>query len=286
MRKTSAATPSTTASAQTRRSAPSPNDDAASARPRRAGRQAASDRTAEREELEHMLRRASEGDQDAWRLIVDVYSGRVFGLIRAQCNSVDLAEEITQSTFCTVVAKIESYTELGRFEQWLFRIAMNRLRDEMRRRKRQARPVEDDALAVLAEGEGPAGGPGGSTRSGGAAGVSLPDVSGPELAALREALTELSESDQHIIHLRHSAGLSFKQIAEVLEQPLGTVLARQHRALKKLAELLRGSLGGDHPLLAKDEAGGRPSGWNDRDGPRPDGGADGASGGARQGTGP
>src|SRR5690606_35072109 len=101
----------------------------------------------ERDNLEAILRRAGQGDAEAWRVLVDTYSGRVFGLIRAQCNDTDLADEITQSTFCTIVAKIGSYTELGKFEQWLFRIAMNRLRDEMRRRKRQARPMDDDTLA-------------------------------------------------------------------------------------------------------------------------------------------
>jgi RNA polymerase sigma-70 factor, ECF subfamily len=207
----------------------------------------------QRRQLEETLRLAAEGDQHCWRILIETYSGRVFGLIRAQCGSSDLAEEITQSTFCTVVAKIGSYTELGKFEQWLFRIAMNRLRDEMRRRKRQARPVEDEALTALAEGvaAGRSGATGGAAGGGGAAPEPsvLAPVGGPELRALRIAMTQLSESDQHIIHLRHNAGLSFKQIAEVLEQPLGTVLARQHRALKKLGELLRGSLGRDHPLL-------------------------------------
>ncbi len=83
--------------------------------------------------LEETLQRAAAGDEAAWREIVEAYTPRVFGLIRAQCGSVDLAEEITQSTFCTVVERIGRYAEVGRFESWLFRIAMNRLRDEMRR---------------------------------------------------------------------------------------------------------------------------------------------------------
>ena len=46
------------------------------------------------------------------------------------------------------------------------------------------------------------------------------------------------EADQQILYLRHTAGLSFNQIAETLEEPLGTVLARGHRALAKLKKLL------------------------------------------------
>ncbi len=179
--------------------------------------------TPAKESLEKTLQRAAGGNEAAWQRIVEAYTPRVFGLIRAQCDNADLAEEITQSTFCTIVARIGQYTELGRFESWLFRIAMNRLRDEMRRRKRHARPVEPEALVGLAGAEEP--------PSDAAAG---PD----EVQALRAALERLSEADRRVIHLRHFAGLSFARIAEVLGEPLGTVLARQHRALGKLRQML------------------------------------------------
>ena len=177
------------------------------------------------DKLQQTLRAAADGDDDAWRSIVDAYTRRVHGLIRAQCGNPELAEEITQSTFCTIVEKIGSYTELGKFEAWLFRIAMNRLRDEMRRRKRHARPIEHEKLAGLAGGVEPEADPFGPAGG----------------SALAEALDKLSESDRRIIHLRHLAELSFKQIAELLDEPLGTVLARQHRALRKLREHLRGT---------------------------------------------
>jgi RNA polymerase sigma-70 factor (ECF subfamily) len=178
--------------------------------------------TPAKESLEKTLQRAAGGDEPAWRRIVEAYTPRVFGLIRAQCGNADLAEEITQSTFCTIVARIGQYTELGRFESWLFRIAMNRLRDEMRRRKRHARPVETEALVGLV-----------------GAGEPRSDPAGPdEVQALRAAMDRLSEADRRVIHLRHFAGLSFARIAEVLGEPLGTVLARQHRALGKLRQML------------------------------------------------
>ena len=174
--------------------------------------------------LEATLQRAARGDESAWRVIVDSYSPRVYGLLRAQCGNADLAEEITQSAFCTIVARIGQYTEVGRFEAWLFRIAMNRLRDEMRRRKRQAVPVEDQALVGMAgTSENP---------------PETPHDRAEDIDLLRQALTRLSDADRRIIQLRHYAGLSFARIAEVLGEPLGTVLARQHRALKKLRQLM------------------------------------------------
>jgi RNA polymerase sigma-70 factor, ECF subfamily len=184
--------------------------------------------TPDKARLNAALAKAAEGDDHAWHEIVAVYSPRVFGLVRSQCGNADLAEEITQSTFCTVAAKIGSYNELGKFEAWLFRIAINRLRDEMRRRKRQASPVENSAL----------------TGRGGAA--PRPDATAAEpadLQRLRDALAQLSDAEQQIIHLRHSADLSFKQIADVLDQPLGTALARHHRAVKKLKDIMGGDGG-------------------------------------------
>ena len=65
------------------------------------------------------------------------------------------------------------------------------------------------------------------------------------LGFVRVAVEQLSESDREIVYLRHTAGLTFAQIAETLEQPIGTVLARGHRALAKLRKLLEGEDSGN-----------------------------------------
>ncbi len=65
---------------------------------------------------------------------MELYSGRLYALLVRQCGDGELAEEITQATFVKVVTQIGRYREQGKFEPWLFRIAMNQLRDEMRRR--------------------------------------------------------------------------------------------------------------------------------------------------------
>ncbi len=177
-----------------------------------------------RSELAELLAAAAAGDERAWRGLVDAYVGRVFGLIRSQCGDSDLAEEITQSTFCTVASKLREYEEVGRFESWLFRIAMNRLRDEMRRRKRQASPMDEAPMVSLAIDP---------PRVGAAAPVE------PATARLlQDAIASLNEADREIINLRHVGGLSFKQLADALDEPLGTLLARHHRALRKLREFM------------------------------------------------
>ncbi len=170
------------------------------------------------------LARAVRGDGEAWRTIVGTYSGRVYGLLRSQGADPELAEEIAQSVFCTVASKLRDYVDEGRFESWLFRIAMNRLRDEARRRKRHARPVgEQEALEALA-GSAP------DSRA------DRPDRE--ELDALQAAIARLSPADRQIIDLRHVGGMSFKQMSEFLGESLGTLLARHHRALAKLRGML------------------------------------------------
>ena len=196
--------------------------------------------------VEQLLRQAAQGDAQAWRRLVDSYAPRVYGLLVNQCRDKDLAEELTQVTFVKVVKKLDhkdGYTESGRFDAWLFRIAMNGLRDEMRRRKRQAVPTDMSPGAASGRDEQTGGWSAQqqSIRSGGPSPATDPAealIQAEQVAQLRQAIEQLSEADQQIIHLRHSAGLSFPQIAETLDQPLGTVLSRGHRALGKLKQLM------------------------------------------------
>lgn len=190
------------------------------------------------EEVVGLLAQAARGDERAWRELIGLYARRVFALARSRVRGDELAEEITQSVFATVAGKLGKgeYTEEGKFESWLFRVAMNRIRDEARRAKRQARTSQDDAFESLpARHVSPS-----------------DDEATPEVLRLRDALAGLSDADREIIELRHHGGLSFKQLAELLDEPMGTLLARHHRALRKLKELLEGS--GDQSATARNTA--------------------------------
>ncbi|MFG0251468.1 MAG: RNA polymerase sigma factor [Phycisphaerales bacterium JB038] len=189
--------------------------------------------------MSRVLERAAAGEERAWREIVEAYSGRVFALLRVRCGDPDLAEEMTQSCFCTVAIKLSDggYLEQGKFEAWLFRIAINRLRDEKRRQRRQATPVEHGSLAALAD-EQHSGGRGADSSQAPASQASAASLRLERLAAVQEAVLSLPEADVELLQMRHFGGLAFRQIADALGQPLGTVLARHHRALKKLRELL------------------------------------------------
>lgn len=182
------------------------------------------------QELADLLQAASRGDPAAWRELVARYSRRVYALAKSRCRNEDVAEEIAQSVFATVAVKVGAgeYTEVGRFESWLFRVAMNRVRDTVRKAKRRPEARDPELLANQPQ-----------RQSDG------PVYDGVALGRLRDAMAELSDADREVVELRHHGGLSFKQMADVLEEPVGTLLARHHRALKKLREALGDSVEAD-----------------------------------------
>lgn len=182
----------------------------------------------EKSDLAALLADAARGDQDAWRRIVELYGRRVFAMARSRRLRPDAAEEVTQSVFATVAIKLREsggYSEQGRFESWLFRITINRVRDEIRRMQRHAEPTDPQAFGRIADSQDPE------------AGERRLDQPGA-LESLRNALNELTDADRDVVELRHHGGLEFKRIAEILGQPIGTVLARHHRALRKLKQYM------------------------------------------------
>lgn len=174
-----------------------------------------------------LIEAAASGQETAWRELVNLYSRRVFALARSRVRDPELAEEITQSVFATLAQKLPTsgYREEGKFEPWLFRITINRVRDEARRKSRKDKMHGRLRLVT----------PESSTES-------VEQESGSEepkqLDALRRAMKGLNDADREIIELRHHASMGFKEIAALLDQPLGTLLARHHRALRKLRAMI------------------------------------------------
>lgn len=177
-----------------------------------------------------IVQRAASGEEAAWVELVEMYGRRVFALAKSRIRRADLAEEIAQSVFATVAIKLRDggYTDRGRFEAWLFRIAMNRIRDEIRRERRHAVPTDPAGFGGL----------------GGKDPDQDRDTDLGELGLLRRAMGELGDTDREVIELRHHGELSFKQMAEMLDEPMGTLLARHHRALRKLRGIMDELAGG------------------------------------------
>lgn len=176
--------------------------------------------------LETLLARARRSDPDALGAIVEAYSRRVYGLLYRLTRSRDAADDLVQETFLRMVRTIVRYEDSGKFEAWLFRIAANLARDHARRGRRRGSvasldgkldaDVTDQLLSVSAR-EPPE-----------------PAADDEESRRLERCLDRLSPQDREVLLLRHFSELSFKEIAEILGVPLGTALARAHRALERL----------------------------------------------------
>lgn len=186
----------------------------------------------DRSALDELLERARRREPDALGRLVDLYAARVYGLLLRLTGDRDAAEDLMQETFLRVCRMIDEYQHDGRFESWLMRIAANLARDRARQRRRHGVTGSLDEA-------GPSGGEGDSSLAGP---TPRPDeaVAAAEAGArLEAALAELSAPEREILVLRHYADLTFREIAELLGVPLGTALARAHRALGRLRELMR-----------------------------------------------
>lgn len=186
------------------------------------------ERTGQTCDLTGLVRLAKSGQPDAIEQLVDLYAPRLYGLLYRMTGSPADAEDLLQEAFIKMLRALPAYREDGRFEPWLFSIAANLARDWLRRQSRMA-------VAAAA----------GSQNDPETAAVSdQPAVEHRLLATedadqLQQALADLSPAEREVLTLRFFSDLPFKEIAALLKVPLGTALARAHRALKHLREKMR-----------------------------------------------
>jgi len=172
-----------------------------------------------------MSQRPEDADAPVERLVA--LAPRVYGFLMRLVGERNTAEDLAQETLVRALRGLATYRPEGKFRAWVFRIATNVARDWLRRRPREpALGLEADSEALLT-------GPVGREPT--------PDVrlNRSETAARVEvALARLSQPDREVLLMRYYGEMEFKDIARTTGEPLGTVLARAHRALAKLADLV------------------------------------------------
>lgn len=187
-------------------------------------------------DLERLIRRARQGEPQAYDALIDAYAPRLHGYLYRLTGSRDDADDLLQEVFLRVVRTIATYRHDGRFDAWLFRIATNLVRDRIRRLRRAPRTLSLDGPA-------PAESEGGTERLDVAdTGAPLPDaglVADENADRVQSALARLPDAEREVIMLRHFSQLSFAQIAGAMGTPLGTALARAHRGLAKMRAWLQ-----------------------------------------------
>ncbi len=159
------------------------------------------------------------GDSTCFSQIVDMYASRLYGYFFRLTGNNDVSDELLSELFVKLVEKIGSYKG-GSFESWLFKIASNIFHDYLRSKQRQRKLL--DARKEQLESE-----------------ITEPKQSDDErIDKLQIQLTKLDADTKELVMLRFYSELSFKEIAAMRSEPIGTTLAKLHRGLKKLRELM------------------------------------------------
>lgn len=181
---------------------------------------------------ESLFSQVQRGDRHAFDMIVSRYKTRLHNCVFRLVGSVEMAEDLVQETFLRVYRNRENYQATSNFSTWIYTIALNLARSELRKRKRRqffslnASPNDDSSSE----------------------GFDLPDTTaGPseyleqsELGrAIHQAINQLPVKYRTVIVLRDIDELSYEQISEILECPTGTIKSRVNRARLRLQEMLR-----------------------------------------------
>ncbi len=168
-------------------------------------------------------------DVDSFYIIVDRYKNRLLNFVFRYVKDFDVAEDIVQETFLRVFRKRHNYKAIANFSTWIFTIAGNLAKSELRRRKRWkflSIDIEKDNEKKF----------------------ELPDNGlKPDRAAsvnilheyVHNAIDTLQNKYKEALILRDIEGISYKQIAEILSVPVGTVKSRVNRARIKLQKKLK-----------------------------------------------
>ncbi|MEX1010423.1 MAG: sigma-70 family RNA polymerase sigma factor [Balneolaceae bacterium] len=183
-------------------------------------------------EDEKLLERAAAGDESASARLVEKYRKSLIFHIRGMVKEAEEVEDLVQESFVKVFENLANYNPEYAFSTWLYRIATNHTIDFLRRKKLQTFSIDrshpgsegDEATIQL-----PAGGEEADRHV----------IKKERRRMVREAIAALPEKYRQVIELRHMEELSYDEISDQLDMPLGTVKAHIFRARELLYKSMK-----------------------------------------------
>jgi RNA polymerase sigma-70 factor (ECF subfamily) len=181
------------------------------------------------------------GDRQAFRVLVERYQKKVYGIAMGMLHSPDDAMDITQEVFIRVHAYLKHFRGGSSFYTWLYRIAINLCIDQLRREAKSPTIDYDDSL---------------EHDHGEEASELLPAwemhpgkiLDRKELSeTIQRALETLSPSHRAVLLMREVEGLSYSEMADVMQCSKGTIMSRLFHARRRMQEALKATLGGKSP---------------------------------------
>jgi len=175
----------------------------------------------------HLIQLARQGDKGAFRILVEAYQDRLFGLTLSLVHNREQAEDLCQEIFVKAYFALSSFEGQSAFFTWLYRIASNHCLDHLRKKRPQQisidRPIENESEITFENS------------------LAAPASDNPEapMEASLEAtalLDSLDPEQKLILSLRELEGYSYEDLAEMLKCPMNTVKSRLNRAREALKE--------------------------------------------------
>jgi len=176
---------------------------------------------------EDLMKSCSEGDMRAFELIVLRYKDAIFNFIYHFVADYHRAQDISQETFLRVLKNVDRYRSRNKFKTWLYRIAVNLCKNELRDRTRhKALSLDNVDLDIM--------------------NLSQDHYTSPDKAYEKEeirrlvenAVNSLPEDQRMIIIMREYQDLSYEEIASALNCSLGAVKSRIYRARQNIKKML------------------------------------------------
>jgi RNA polymerase sigma-70 factor (ECF subfamily) len=183
-----------------------------------------------------LVERAQRGDKQAFGLLVDKYQRKLARLLSRFIRDPAEVEDVTQEAFIKAYRALPAFRGDSAFYTWLYRIGINTAKNYLMALGRRA-PTSTEVEAEEAEGF--------------EEGEQLRDINTPESLLLSNEIAEtvnatiekLPEELRRAIQMRELEGMSYEDIAQAMDCPIGTVRSRIFRAREAIAEQLRPLLG-------------------------------------------
>ncbi len=173
---------------------------------------------AESRNLDRIIAGCKSGDAGSFSQLVDMYAGRCYGYFYRLTGNRAVSDDLLSELFVKLVEKIGSFNG-GSFEGWLFKVVSNIFHDYLRAKHRQSRLLEAQKGRLQSN-------------------VSEPKADSDAVDRLQLQLDKLDADTKEVIMLRYYSQASFREIARMRAEPIGTTLSKVHRGLKKLRELM------------------------------------------------
>lgn len=168
--------------------------------------------------IENCIVKIAVGDQDALTLLYQQTSAAVYGFALSILKNKQDAEDVLQDTYIQIWNAAGRYTPKGKPLAWIFTITRNLGLMRLREQSRTVAMAPEDWQSLFAD---------------------EPAVSYEDRLMLASLLETLSDQERQIVMLHAMTGLKHREIAEVLNLRLSTVLSKYNRALKKLCNVLK-----------------------------------------------